>query len=318
MKAENVFTEKYRPSALDDIIGQDRIINRFKGFVEIGRVPHLLLIGREGVGKTTAALALAKDLYGEFYRSNFLELNASDEGKVEVMRGKVNRYTQISPALGRNFKLVFMDEADYLSSGAQAALRRIVEKHSNICRFIFSCNFPHRIIEPIIGRCSQFRFRPINSKDMYPFLEKVVEKESIDITNDALALLSKLSQGSMRKSLNVLDTIKSSNMSSIDIAEIYELTYWVDYDEIRDLLRIIREKDMSAATKKLNQLLFVKCYTEKEVVKAITEVVEESDLPMKVKLRSISFLGTVEFRISVGSSPFVQLRAFMADMMEHI
>ena len=146
-----VWTEKYRPQKLADIVNQKHVVDRLKAWVKEGSIPNMFFAGSAGVGKTTAALCLAHELFGEHWRENFQETNASDQGGIDVVRGRIKSFAMIKP-MGHDFKIIFLDESDSLTPEAQQALRRTMEKYSDVCRFILSCNYSSRIIEPIQSR----------------------------------------------------------------------------------------------------------------------------------------------------------------------
>ena len=154
---KEIWTEKYRPKNLDEVVGQKHVTERLKAYVSSNNMPHLLLTGPAGTGKTTCSLALAKEMFGDEWKGNFIELNASDERGIDVVRGKIKEFARTAPLGSAEFKIIFMDEADALTSDAQAALRRTMEKFSKICRFILSCNYSSKIIDPIQSRCAVFR-----------------------------------------------------------------------------------------------------------------------------------------------------------------
>ena len=156
-----LWVERHRPQTVGDIKGQKAVVDRLKAYAESRTFPHLLFAGPPGTGKTTAALALTMDVFGEDYRINLLEMNASDERKLESIRTKVKQFARTAPSPGTTFKVIFLDEADALTPDAQGALRRIMEQNAETCRFILSCNYSSKIIEPIQSRCAVFRFRPL-------------------------------------------------------------------------------------------------------------------------------------------------------------
>ena len=156
-----IWIEKYRPLRLADIVGQDEIIERLESYVRSGNLPHLLFTGSAGVGKTTAAVSLAREFFGESWHMNFRELNASDERGIDVVRNQIKQFARTSPLGGATFKILFLDEADALTTDAQAALRRTMESYAQTCRFILSCNYSSKIIDPIQSRCAIYRFKPL-------------------------------------------------------------------------------------------------------------------------------------------------------------
>ena len=198
---EDIWIEKYRPKILDDVAGQDEIIERLKAYVKTKNVPHLIFAGPAGTGKTTSALALARELFGETWMQNFHELNASDERGIGVVRGKIKDFARTAPIGKTPFKIVFLDEADSLTTDAQSALRRTIEKYTHICRFILSVNYSSKIIEPIQSRCTVFRFNPIKADDIKKYMCKIASAEKLEITPDGLETLVFISRGDLRKAI---------------------------------------------------------------------------------------------------------------------
>jgi len=217
-----LWAESYRPLVLDDVIGQDHIIDRLKFMVKDlhqsgadAGFPHLMFAGPAGVGKTSAAMALMRSMFGDDWDANFVELNASDERSINIIRTKVKDFARrgvIGSYLVNGetraipFNVVFLDECDNLTPDAQSALRRIMEIHSKTTRFILSCNYPHKLIDPVKDRCafSDTRFRPIPKVDITFALTNVAEKENLDIEPQAIERIGLVARGSMRKALNIL------------------------------------------------------------------------------------------------------------------
>src|SRR5580658_9317141 len=172
-----IWVEKYRPRSLAEMVGQEGVVPLLRAYAARRSLPHLLFAGAPGTGKTTAALALAHDLLGEEWRQNFLELNASDERGIDTVRTTIKGYARSAPIGGVGFKLLFLDEADNLTNEAQASLRRMMERYSSACRFILSCNYVSRIIDPIQSRCAVFRFRGLAPEQVRIVLERIALAE---------------------------------------------------------------------------------------------------------------------------------------------
>jgi replication factor C small subunit len=307
---ENVWTEKYRPKTLDSIQGQEQIIKFLKSFVKQGNIPNMLFSGPPGVGKTATAIALCRDFYGAKWRDYYFEVNASDDSKVEFMRTKIKDIAN-TPMLHRDFKVIFLDESDQISHGGQAVLRRVIEKSSKSCRFIFSCNYPNKIIPAISDRCVVFRFKAIKPANMMMMLKDIVRAEDINITDAAISTLANLSNGSMRRALTALQMLKLGTSEQITEQTIYALTCWVDMEDLKKLLGVTKVGDLNGITKRLNDLLYEKTYMPEEILEFFGIVVKESDIPMNIKLTILSKIGTVEYNISQGAHPYLQLMSFM-------
>jgi len=193
--SELLWAEKYRPKTLDEVINQKEIVERLKKFVAERNIPHMLFAGPPGTGKTTVAHALAHDLYGENYRQYMLELNASDERKIEVIRTKVKEFARSKVVGEVGFKIVLLDEADNMTSDAQQALRRLMELYSANTRFILTANYPSKIIEPIQSRCAVFRFTALKKEDVVPRLQYICQNENLKCRERALEVIYELSEG---------------------------------------------------------------------------------------------------------------------------
>ncbi|MBC7080832.1 MAG: replication factor C small subunit [Thermoplasmatales archaeon] len=307
-----IWTEKYRPNRLDEIVGQENIVKSLKAYVASGSIPHLLFAGPAGTGKTTCAIAIARELYGERWRENFAELNASDERGLEVVRSRIKNFARTAPISNAPFKIIFLDEADALTPDAQAALRRIMERYTATCRFILSCNYSSKIIEPIQSRCVVFRFSTIKGEDMEKYIRKIAEKEGIEIEPDGMASLIYVANGDMRKAINILQV--ASNVSKeINSDIIYRVTSVLRPESARELLEIaLIKKDFLMAREKLDKMFMEDGLSGEDIVKGLHSAIFDLPINERLKAELIDRIGEVEFRIVEGSNERIQLEAFIA------
>jgi len=314
---KTIFAEKYRPQTLDDVIGQEDAIASLKGFIKHDKVPHMLFTGPAGTGKTTTAVALAKDLYGENWKEYFLEMNASDDNGINTIREKVKSYARIK-VIGRKYKIIFMDECDNMTKDAQSALRRIIEMYSDKCRFILSCNYPNKIIDPIKDRCVVFRFKSIKPEDMVSTIDKISKAEDLVLTDKAQQELSLLSHGSMRLVLNTLYKLKYGEKTpdTITETEIRKSLCYLNDKDIKQMVFFAKEGYLDKIDTALEDLLYNKGYTTIEIIRALRRLLKESEvLSTKQKIQALVGLGDVDFRIAEGATPDIQLKTYVSSLI---
>ncbi len=305
-----IWTEKYRPKTLAEVVGQKHVTERLESYVRSNSMPHLLFTGPAGTGKTTCSLALAKEFFGENWRGNFIELNSSDERGIDVVRGKIKEFARTAP-IGADFKIIFLDEADALTNDAQAALRRTMEKYSGICRFILSCNYSSKIIEPIQSRCAVMRFRPLTSEDIKGFLQKIVAAEKVDIDDDALNGLIFIAQGDMRRSVNSLQ-VAASLGRKVDLDLVYQTAGMANPDAVKKMMESALDGNFMQARSQLDDLMITNGLSGQDVIKQIHSSIFDLTVSDYDKVKMIDKCGEVEFRIVEGSNSRIQLEVFLA------
>ena len=301
MVNNDILIEKYRPNKLDDIVGQNEIIRRLKRYVKNRNVPHLLFSGPAGVGKTAATIAMAKELYGVGWQSNVMEINASDDRGIDVIRNKIKNYAG-TKAIGDSndiqFKIVFLDESDALTADAQGALRRTMERYTNSCRFILSCNYPSQIIEPIVSRCSVYQFKKINSQSMIERLKYIALQEKYTITQEALEAIVYISDGDARKAVGSLDNATlTANNNTITINDIYQVSY-IEPQTIQNIIKKALSGEFLASSILIEKLL-MNGVSSRDILKQIMQRVQELTIDDKMKVDISVIIGDTSWRINV-------------------
>jgi len=310
MKIEEPWTEKYRPKTLDEIMGRDYIVMRLKSYVQNRSMPHLLFAGPAGVGKTTSALCLARELFGEYWHQNFQETNASDERGINVVRNKIKNFAR-TKAIGGDFKIIFLDEADALTSDAQNALRRTMELFARTCRFILSCNYSSKIIGPIQSRCAVFRFGPLSEEAILKMIEKMSGNENLNLTESGKKAIIYVSEGDMRKAIN---TLQAAAFLEKDIDEelIYQIAAKAKPVEIKDMIVLALEGQFLKARNKLDTLLLKYGLSGEDILRQVHREIFSLDINEEKKIKLVDMIGEHDFRLVEGSNERIQIEALLA------
>ncbi len=305
------WTEKYRPQVLAEVIGQKAIVTKLKDFVRARNFPSMIFAGPAGVGKTTCAMAMAKELYGDRIGESFLELNASDSRGIDVIRGKVKEFARTLSMNTGTVKIVFLDEADALTPEAQHALRRTMEKYSAGTRFIMSANYSSKIIDPIQSRCVVFRFKPLKEEEMVGYIKTIAGSEELEVSEKAVEALLYVSEGDLRRLTN---TLQSAAVSGTKVSEnaIYEIAARARPREIIAMLRYALSGDFVKARSELNSLVLVHGMSGEDILVQCYREVMNLDIEDRLKLRLISSIGECNFRIVEGANDRIQLEAMLA------
>ena len=306
-----MWSEKYRPETLAVMRNQVDAVGRLKRFAEMKAMPHCLFAGPPGSGKTTAALCLAHDLFGERFMDAFMELNASDARGIDVIRTTVKEFARIATISEVPFKILVLDEADNMTADAQHALRRTMERYTDTCRFILSCNYSGKIIEPIQSRCAIFRFVPLSEDDVAAYLKTVAEKEHVKLEASGLRALTEASEGDLRKAINTLQAAASA-AKPIDERLVYEVVGKAKPGDVQDLLEIAVKGDFLKAREKLRSLLVRQGLSGKDIIKQIHSEVLRIPMSEKSKIELVDAIGEIDYRLIQGADEEVQLSSLLA------
>ncbi|MBU0590711.1 replication factor C small subunit [Candidatus Micrarchaeota archaeon] len=305
------WTEKYRPKKLDEVAGQNDIITSLKAFVKSRNMPNMLFAGPPGVGKTTSCLALARELYSDNIRGNFLDLNASDERGIDVVRGRIKDFAR-SIALGDvPFKLIFLDEGDALTNDAQQALRRTMESNSSVTRFVISANYSSKIIEPIQSRCAVFRFIPLTEHEMKKTLEHVVKEEKLKADENIYETIFYVSEGDMRKAMNVLQGC-AMHSKHITSELVHKISSRATPKEVKEMIDFALQGKFQEARTKLDRLIITYGLSGDDVLMQTYKEVGKMEIPEKQRIKLMELVGEYNFRLVQGANERIQLEALLA------
>ncbi|MHC1572157.1 MAG: replication factor C small subunit [Methanosarcinales archaeon] len=308
---EVIWIEKYRPHRLEDVVGQDEVIRRLRSYVRSGNLPHLLFSGPPGVGKTASAVSVARELFGEEWHNNFIELNASDERGIDVVRHKIKDFARTAPLGEADFKIIFLDEADALTHDAQSALRRTMERYTKSCRFILSCNYSSKIIEPIQSRCAIYRFKPVSDEAVEERIRYIASQEGLTVTDDGVDAIKYVAHGDMRRAINALQA--AAMMSTrIAVDTIYQITATAHPERMVELIKLSLKGDFMAARSMLDDLLMEEGLSGEDVLAQLHRAVFEVNIPEKSKLQLMEKIGEVDFRLTEGANERIQLESLLA------
>ncbi|MCS7120662.1 MAG: replication factor C small subunit [Nitrososphaerota archaeon] len=310
-----MWTEKYRPKTLDDIVNQEEIVSRLKSFVKAKNVPHCIFAGPPGTGKTTAALCLAHDLYGETYRDHIMELNASDDRGINVVRETVKTFARTKSIGEVTFKILILDEADNMTSDAQQALRRTMERYTETARFILIANYSGKIIEPIQSRCAPFRFTYLSPEVIAKRIKYICEMEGIQISDDGIEAVLEIGGGDLRRTINVLQTASSVG-KPIDAETVYSVVGRANPYDVREMMLTALNGDFIEARNKLREMILKYGLAGSDIITQIHSEIYRLNVPDKWKVRLADIVGEIDYRLIQGSNEEIQLAALLAKLVE--
>ena len=310
-----MWAEKYRPKTLGDIVDQKEIVERLKSFVKSRNVPHCIFAGPPGTGKTTAALCLTRDLYGGIYREHIMELNASDERGINVVRETVKTFARVKSIGEIPFKIMILDEADNMTADAQQALRRTMERYTETCRFIMCANYSGKIIEPIQSRCAPFRFTYLPREEHDRCLKAMAEKEKVKLSSEGVDAIFEVCSGDLRRAINTLQAAASLD-KPVDAKTIYSITGRATPADVQRMMKTAIEGDFLGARKQLRDMIQKYGIAGSDIIRQIHTEIFRSDIPEQWKIRLADVVGEADYRLVEGSDEEIQLSALLARLVE--
>src|SRR5438445_7021857 len=312
MTESTMWVEKYRPAKLSSIVNQKEIVGSLKSLLKnTSEMPHLLFSGSAGVGKTTTSLCLAREILGDFWREYTLELNASDERGINMVRDRVKKFARFSGLDTRiPFKLVILDEADEMTSDAQTALRRIIEDTATHCRFIMIANNMSKIIEPLESRCAVFKFTRISEDVVISYLEEICKREKVKHNEDGLKMIYSYSEVDMRHSINLLQA--TASLGTVDESNVKASAGLAKTNDVGEILKLALAGKLSEARNKMIELIKVYGMSESDFLKYLNEAC------YKLKTAHLSeileSIAKYNYRLIIGTNPEIQLSALLAEL----
>ncbi|KAK9464974.1 P-loop containing nucleoside triphosphate hydrolase protein [Lipomyces arxii] len=315
--SENLpWVEKYRPTSLDDVAGHESIIATIRTFIASNRVPHLLFYGPPGTGKTSTIIAVAREIYGKNYKNMVLELNASDERGIDVVRDQIKTFASTRQMFTKGFKFVILDEADAMTNAAQNALRRIMEKYATHTRFCILANYIHKLTPAIQSRCTRFRFSPIPQDSIRKRINQVIEAENVSISDEGLSALLSLSKGDMRRALNVLQAChfaaaEDGAVVSISEEDIFECVGNPRPSDILLLMDTMMAEDWGTALQTVRKVKQTNGLALADILQTLFEGMEQIQVHPITRAEWIMGLADIEYRLSSGGSENLQTSAMI-------
>ncbi|XP_077987728.1 replication factor C subunit 4-like [Glandiceps talaboti] len=325
-KKKNVpWVEKYRPRSVDEVAHQDEVVAVLKKTIEGADLPNLLFYGPPGTGKTSTILAASRELFGpEMFRSRVLELNSSDERGINVIREKVKKFAQLTASATRpdgkpcpSYKIIILDEADSMTSAAQAALRRTMEKESKTTRFCLICNYVSRIIEPLTSRCSKFRFKPLAKAVLHERLKSIAEKENVTCTEEAIEALVTISEGDLRKAITYLQSAhRLKSEEGITEEDVYEIAGVISGPLIDELITTCHS-DSYEKLEIMVKKIMAEGHSATQIITQMHDIlVQKANISDKQKSIICERLAVVDKRLSDGADEYLQIMDLCSVIMQ--
>lgn len=310
----DIWLEKYRPIVFEDVVGNRGAVEILKSHAAQGTFPHLLLSGPPGCGKTTVVHCLAREHLGEFYEQGCMELNASDDRGIDVVREKIKGFAQQKVTLpDGKLKVIILDEADSMTNAAQQAMRRTMENYGKSTRFALACNISSKIIEPIQSRCAILRFGRIADEEISKRLKLVLDKEGAPYDQSGIDALIFSAEGDMRNVLNGAQSTFNA-FGKISHEEVFRMNDQPQPAKVKATLEGSLKKDWQAAFGPLHEI-YKQGYSSSDIISTFARVAKHMDAPENIKLEWLKEIGLVHMRVNSGANGLLQLDAMVCKFL---
>ncbi|UCE29608.1 MAG: replication factor C small subunit [Candidatus Bathyarchaeota archaeon] len=313
----SMWVEKYRPKTLDEVVDLKSVVESLKAFLKTPKtMPHLLFAGMPGTGKTTIALCIARQLFGSSWRTFTLELNASDERGIKIVRERIKDFARYTRGAFGNipYVIIILDESDQMTRQAQTALRRIMETSSNTCRFMLICNYSSKIIEPIQSRCAVFRFSMLDKENMVEHLGYISGKENVSLLPDAAEAIVEYSEGDLRRAINALQTASAyTKTKTVDKKAVLRVIGEASPKKVQLMLNKALGSDFVEARRMMYELMGQYGLSGSDIIRQVhREIFKVSHLTTEEKAELANIIGEYDFRLVEGANDDIQLSALLA------
>lgn len=303
--------EKYRPQQLDQIISHEHILLTIDKLIDANRMPHLLFYGPPGTGKTTTALAVARKISGKRWKTMTLELNASDDRGINVVRDRIKTFASTQQMFQKGIKLVVLDEADSMTNDAQFAMRRIMEQYTKNTRFILICNYVNKIIPAIQSRCTRFRFSPLDRPSIEKRMREIAKLENVNLEEDAVPTIIDLCEGDMRKCLTILQST-SDGFKTVNSANVHSCTGAPSPKVIDEIFSNLFALELEKCLKETQSTLQSQGIALADVLPLIHQKILRMEMNVEAKTFVLAEFADLELRLSQASSDTIQISSFVS------
>jgi len=319
MQKNYSWVEKYRPHTLENITSQEEVVSSLRNSLKTKNIPHLIFFGPSGCGKTSTILALSKELFGkEYWSDRIIELNASDERGINIIRDKIKRYAKHAVKLNKDippWKIIILDEADSMTSDSQFALRRIMEEYSRITRFCIICNYHNKIIDPIVSRCSLFRFRPIPEKQIIKKLKNICVLENMKCSKKNLKKIMNISRGDMRKAINFLQRCHNTFGDKINDVLLDEISGIIKFSRLENLINLCIQKKYNIVDDIVNTFYNEGYSLVNQILTIHKIIIKSTKFTSKQKAFIINKIVKIDQNLIKGCNEYIQFMRLVYNIM---